>query len=197
MGKELAILVQPNVPLDDAELERLDSLARPHPTSATRAVQRGRGGTIRPRENRALVGNHQRPPPIENPQSKIENPRHPPLLIWAENPAPFFFTRDPIFRNAMENMARQTHAFVIANTIIPVDARGDTITNSAITLDPEGREVSRYDKIHLVPFGEYVPWLGAAGIGPQDHFRGRELCSRFQLPGGQVARRGHWRVHLL
>ena len=89
---------------------------------------------------------------------------HPPLLIWAENPAPFFFTRDPIFRNAMENMARQTHAFVIANTIVPLDASGDTITNSAFTLDPEGREVSRYDKIHLVPFGEYVPWWALPGL---------------------------------
>ena len=86
------------------------------------------------------------------------------MLVWAENPAPFFFTRDPVFRNAMENMARQTHAIVIANTIIPVDARGDTITNTAITLDPEGREVSRYDKIHLVPFGEYVPGWALPGL---------------------------------
>jgi apolipoprotein N-acyltransferase len=99
--------------------------------------------------------------PIQNPKSKIQNP---PLLVWAENPAPFYFTRDPVFRNTMQNMARQTHAIVILNTIIPVDAEGKAITNSAIVLDPQGREVSRYDKIHLVPFGEYVPGWALPGL---------------------------------
>jgi apolipoprotein N-acyltransferase len=104
-------------------------------------------------------------PPIENHKSPITNPSaHPALIIWAENPAPFFFTRDPVFRNAMISMARQAHAVVIANTIIPVDAEGKEITNSAITLDPDGHELSRYDKIHLVPFGEYVPWWALPGL---------------------------------
>ena len=186
MGKELAFLVQPNVPLDDAELDawipwrdptQLQQLVQfsvsaveqffpdnvaPAPGRHRRCRAKARRSAL-PRES---AGGAPGPAhPIQNPKSQIQNPpAHPPLLIWAENPAPFFFTRDPIFRNAMENMARQTHAFVIANTIIPVDAKGDTITNSAFTLDPEGREVSRYDKIHLVPFGEYVPGWALPGL---------------------------------
>jgi apolipoprotein N-acyltransferase len=159
-GRELAFLVQPNVPLDEAALEswvpwrdpsQLQQLVQLSVSSVeqflhTELMEPGGGSP---------VAAH----PIQNPKSKIETPgMHPPLLIWAENPAPFFFTRDPVFRSAMENMARQAHAVVIGNTIVPVDATGNTITNSAFTLDPEGREVSRYDKIHLVPFGEYVPW---------------------------------------
>jgi len=96
-----------------------------------------------------------------SPQGRLA---HPPLLIWAENPAPFFITSDRVFRNAMENMAQQTGSFVITNTIVPVDPKAETITNSAFTLDPSGREVSRYDKIHLVPFGEYVPWWALPGL---------------------------------
>lgn len=181
-AKELAFLVQPNVPLDDAELDawipwrdptQLQKLVQfsvnaveqfaPHNVASgfspalAGAVGSGlKPGATLPMESAADASAPT--PPTQNP------PAHPPLLIWAENPAPFFFTRDPIFRNALENMARQTHTFVIANTIIPLDARGDTITNSAITLDPEGREVSRYDKIHLVPFGEYVPAWALPGL---------------------------------
>jgi apolipoprotein N-acyltransferase len=210
-GKELAILVQPNVPLDDAELDawipwrdptRLQQLVqfsvnaveqfapdnvapgfspaasgaglKPGATSDTAAGPTPRAGL--PGEAAGSVPAHaiqnsksqiqnSADSAIQNPKSQIHNASaHPPLLIWAENPAPFFFTRDPIFRHAMENMARQTHAFVIGNTIIPADEKGDTITNSAFTLDPEGREASRYDKIHLVPFGEYVPWWALPGL---------------------------------
>jgi len=184
-GKELAVLVQPNVPLDDAQLNawiprrdptQLQNLVQfsesaaeqyfPHVApgfSPARTNARGATGVkstgLKPGATSDVRSD------IPNPKSEIQNSSaHPPLLVWAENPAPFFFTRDPIFRNTMENMARQTHAFVIVNTIIPVDAKEERITNSAITLDPEGREVSRYDKIHLVPFGEYVPWWALPGL---------------------------------
>jgi len=106
-------------------------------------------------------------PVMSNPQSKIQNPKSKidvPLLVWAENPAPFFFTRDPVFRNAMENMARETHAIVITNTIVPVDAQGDTITNTAITLGPTDAKSPGMNKNHLVPFGEYVPWWALPGL---------------------------------
>lgn len=165
-GKELAFLVQPNVPLSDAVMEswvpwrdptQLQELVR----FSVHAVQQylhdepkgsGAGSAVNTGQN-------------QNPGSPIQNPSaSPPLLIWAENPAPFFFTTDPIFRNAVENMARQTHAIVIVNTIIPLDRQGNTITNSAITVNPDGREVSRYDKIHLVPFGEYVPGWALPGV---------------------------------
>ena len=91
----------------------LDSVARPHPTSATRPVQRFRGRTVLVPDSVAPGSSASKTAQIAKfkmPQIE-QNRRNPsPLLIWAENPAPFFFTRDPIFRNAMENMARQTHA---------------------------------------------------------------------------------------
>lgn len=166
-GKELAILIQPNVPLDEAGIDAYIPWRDPIPLerlvefseSALEASVGEPSAAAEPGSGVAGAGQ------FLNPKSQIRNsPAHPPLLVWAENPAPFFFTRDPIFRNAVENMARQTHSMVIVNTIVPLDAKGESITNTAITLDPEGREVSRYDKIHLVPFGEYVPWWALPGL---------------------------------
>jgi len=149
MGKELAFLLQPNVPLEEAAAEAWAPWR--DPSQLQQLVQ-------------LSVTTVEQVSATAHPASPKDATAHPPLLIWAENPAPFFFTRDPIFRSAMENLARQTRAVVITNTIIPVDAKGETITNSAVTLDPDGREVSRYDKIHLVPFGEYVPWWALPGL---------------------------------
>jgi apolipoprotein N-acyltransferase len=188
-GKGLAILIQPNVPLDDAELENWVPWRDPAQLRAlvqfsVDAVKQfapesvGPGFSPEPGKARPIQNSKfkiQDSPlnqdskfkiqdsesQIENRQSTIDNPT---LLVWAENPAPFFFTRDPVFRNAMENMARDTHTIVITNTIVPLDAAGNSITNTAITLGPDGREVSRYDKIHLVPFGEYVPWWALPGL---------------------------------
>jgi apolipoprotein N-acyltransferase len=180
-GKETAILIQPNVPLDDAELESWAPWRDPTQLQklvhfSETAVQEIQDSEFKIQETpERAIAKHQSQianssaepvadgavPPLPNPKSKIQNPL---LLIWAENPAPFFFSGDPVFRTVMQNMARQTHAIVIANTIISLDPQGDAISNTAFTLDPAGREVSRYDKIHLVPFGEYVPWWALPGL---------------------------------
>jgi apolipoprotein N-acyltransferase len=82
----------------------------------------------------------------------------PDLIIWPESPAPFF-TNDPLLRQTLSGIATDAHAYVLAGTIGLV--RGvDTseIYNSAELVAPSGDWLARYDKIHLVPFGEYVPF---------------------------------------
>lgn len=89
-----------------------------------------------------------------------------PLIIWPENPAPFYFERDPIFRSAVERMAREARAYVVVGSVNYADPAGTQPKNSAMVLDPAGRVVLAYDKIHLVPFGEYVPaWAFPSLVG--------------------------------
>jgi apolipoprotein N-acyltransferase len=144
-GSSLAILVQPNVPLDEAAATAWAPWL--NPTKLTQLVNMSL---------QALATEERR----EAGASGAEARQHaggPPLIIWAENPAPFYFTRDVVFRTAVEGMARQGGAYVVVNTVVPLGAGLSKITNSAVVLDAEGREILQYDKMHLVPFGEYVP----------------------------------------
>lgn len=83
------------------------------------------------------------------------------ISIWPESPAPFL-TNDARFRAALSEMARKTHSWVIAGAIgsDPPVARGSAprLFNSAVLITPDGTWTSRYDKVHLVPFGEYLPF---------------------------------------
>jgi apolipoprotein N-acyltransferase len=79
----------------------------------------------------------------------------PRLVVWPETPAPFYLTEDAEFRTRMQNIARKLGAYFLIGYI---DAVGEGPANSAGLLNPMGEQISRYDKMHLVPFGEYVPF---------------------------------------
>ncbi len=96
-----------------------------------------------------------------------------PFIIWPENPAPFYFERDPIFSSAVERMARDAGAYAVVGSVNFADPEHRQPKNSAMVLDPGGRVVLAYDKIHLVPFGEYVPvWAFPDLVGKITHEAG-------------------------
>ncbi len=92
----------------------------------------------------------------------------PDLVVWPESPSPFY-VNDARFRSAIAGVAEKDHAYVVAGSLgEEAGAAGQTpqFYNSAALMSPAGKWVARYDKIHLVPFGEYVPFkslLGFAG----------------------------------
>ncbi len=78
----------------------------------------------------------------------------PDLVIWPETPGPFRLDEGAFFaRRAGEIAAGLDTAFLFGY----MDSIGDLPSNSAGMVSPSGEQVARYDKIHLVPFGEYVP----------------------------------------
>lgn len=86
--------------------------------------------------------------------------QRPDVIAWPESPAPFY-SGDPVFRQAISDIARQSQAWVVAGSIGVKNAtpgQPTQIFNSAVLVSPAGDWVSRYDKFHLVPFGEYVPF---------------------------------------
>ncbi|MGB9105126.1 MAG: apolipoprotein N-acyltransferase, partial [Terriglobales bacterium] len=83
----------------------------------------------------------------------------PDLVVWPESPAPFF-TTSPEFRAAVSDVARRAHATMVVGTLgVPNTGQpASQLYNSAAVIAPNGDWIARYDKIHLVPFGEYVPF---------------------------------------
>jgi apolipoprotein N-acyltransferase len=86
----------------------------------------------------------------------------PDLIVWPESPAPFF-TNDPLFREPVSQMARDTHTWVVTGAIgstsrMPGGETASRVFNAAALVSPSGDWTARYDKVHLVPFGEYLPF---------------------------------------
>jgi apolipoprotein N-acyltransferase len=83
----------------------------------------------------------------------------PALVIWPEMPASFYFFDDGFTRPFMEGIARRMNSFFLTGIVafVPGSNRTQPL-NSNVLLDPSGTLLAQYDKIHLVPFGEYIPW---------------------------------------
>lgn len=101
-----------------------------------------------------------------NRLSLVPGKRQPDLLVWPEAPAPFSF-QDPQFAAMASSLASHFHHPFLAGAIEWKPTQGSSSSaanaipapyNSALLFDGQGRRVFSYDKIHLVPFGEYEPF---------------------------------------
>jgi len=79
----------------------------------------------------------------------------PRLIVWPEIPAPAYYYEDAQFRELVNGLARRTQAWLLVN-VVPHDNEGSPL-NSVLLVSPTGEPAGRYDKMRLVPFGEYVP----------------------------------------
>ncbi len=90
------------------------------------------------------------------------------LILWPEFTVPLCFScTDPLsvrFRSALEGFVEDSGATLVVGSI-EVSGEGDQrhYFNSSLCLAP-GRAVSRYAKMHLVPFGEYTPYKTVFGF---------------------------------
>jgi apolipoprotein N-acyltransferase len=76
----------------------------------------------------------------------------PDLVIWPETSVPYLLERNPELAGIIADAAQG------ATTILGIQREdGLLFYNSMAVLDPAGEVTARYDKHHLVPFGEYIP----------------------------------------
>ncbi|MCA1633758.1 MAG: apolipoprotein N-acyltransferase [Acidobacteria bacterium] len=89
----------------------------------------------------------------------------PRVVIWPESPMNFTFARDSLLRERVARFVREHRTSLLLNSLEP--ALDDGGYNAAVLINEEARVAVQYDKIRLMPFGEYVPlprWMPGAGL---------------------------------
>ncbi len=82
----------------------------------------------------------------------------PSLIIWPETATPFFFQSEEKYRPPVLEIPEKTGAYLLFGSLSYEWSKGNVrYYNSAYLISPQKEVIGRYDKIHLVPFGEYVP----------------------------------------
>jgi apolipoprotein N-acyltransferase len=79
------------------------------------------------------------------------------LVIWPESSTPFMFEHDAAGRNAISALARDLGVALLFGSDQYEPGTPPRFYNSAFLLGPDGRTAAVYRKMHLVPFGEFVP----------------------------------------
>ena len=78
------------------------------------------------------------------------------VIIWPESTVPLSYSSNGFYREAIESTSR-THGVDIILGSVAEDAEDPSKIWNAAFLVSGGKTIAHYDKIKLVPFGEYVP----------------------------------------
>jgi apolipoprotein N-acyltransferase len=140
-------------------------------------------------------------------------------IIWPETAAPFFLANDPArLSQAGKIVPRYGLLITGAPSATPRDVKPFQVFNSVVAVDGQGRLTGRYDKHHLVPFGEFVPFRSllswsslniggtdfSAGDGPATiAWKGLppfspQICYEIIFPGAlfNPDKKPHWLLNL-
>ncbi|WP_407157235.1 apolipoprotein N-acyltransferase [Bradyrhizobium sp. STM 3557] len=85
------------------------------------------------------------------------------ILIWPESAFPFFLTREADAMAQIADLLQPGTVLITGSVRAPDGPRNARVTrayNSIYVIDHDGNILSVYDKLHLVPFGEYLPLQG-------------------------------------
>jgi apolipoprotein N-acyltransferase len=124
------------------------------------------------------------PPPYRSqqaPEGRVGDPRgldgvtH---LIWPESAFPFFLARDGDALSVIAGMLPPNTTLITgaARPVEPAPGRAKHAFNSVYVIDHHGSILASYDKLHLVPFGEYLPF--------EDLLERAGFAQLVDIPGG-------------
>lgn len=143
-------------------IRMIDNLMAAAPTARVAVIQGNidQGVKWDPAHQSAAIKTHQR-------LSLAAKSKNPDLIVWPESATPFylFYDQQPT-EMVMAGIEAVNIDFLIGSPSVAKQDGKVIYFNSAYLISPKTKNVSRYDKTHLVPYGEYVPlekWLPFLG----------------------------------
>jgi apolipoprotein N-acyltransferase len=106
------------------------------------------------------------------------------LIVWPEAALPVILEDEPEYFRRVQELAKSIQTPLLLGAV----TRREDYYNSAVLVSRDGQEIARYDKLHLVPFGEYIPLRGGLfkfleGIIPIGDIRRGSAYTLFPLSG--------------
>jgi apolipoprotein N-acyltransferase len=127
------IAIQPNVPMSGLKSEDRARLQERHVQLSEKVLKE-----------------------VRNNEQLANNEGQKTIIIFPESPMNFEYARDREFQQFLKQFALRNDVSVLFNAAEPT-INGEGLYNSAVLVNERGERIAQYDKIHLVPFGEYVP----------------------------------------
>jgi len=93
--------------------------------------------------------------------TKLASKDGPDIIIWPETSAPGLFNADEELRAKIVNLVKDINTPLLIGAATSSAANADTYFNSALLFSGDGDLIGQYNKLHLVPFGEFIPFEGA------------------------------------
>jgi apolipoprotein N-acyltransferase len=114
------------------------------------------------------------------------------LIVWPETAAPIFFQNIDDKHRFIISIAQEAKSYLLFGSPSYRTENGmNYFSNSAYLISPSGNIEGRYDKMHLVPYGEYVPlrkvffFLEKLVVGVGD-FRPGEVLAPLMMDGEKI-----------
>jgi apolipoprotein N-acyltransferase len=158
----VVVALQPNVPMEPTQsVAEMEALVERHLRMSEAALRAWEDGSFETNGAAAVVDEARKK---QLAAARTESPR---VVVWPESPMNFQYANDTRFRETVAAFTTRNRASVLFNSLEPAPAGG--AYNAAVLVNEEGRPVAQYDKIRLLPFGEYVPlprWLPGVNLIP-------------------------------
>ncbi|HEX8184294.1 MAG TPA: apolipoprotein N-acyltransferase, partial [Blastocatellia bacterium] len=160
-GSVPVAVIQPNIPIDGNwdDPKFTDQMIMRHVSLSEQAIKDYEKEPASNHEaSRANVSSSSSDSPVTqaSQRAKID------LVIWPESPMNFAYDRDEELRRRLAGFTSRNRVYLLMNSWgFPKDTqKAEGMYNSALVIGPSGEKIAEYDKIALVPFGEYVPARG-------------------------------------
>ncbi|MEP6900174.1 MAG: apolipoprotein N-acyltransferase, partial [Actinomycetota bacterium] len=152
------IAVQPNVPMSGLTYEKYQQVLAQHIRLAEKAFDLNLSKFVEAQmQSRSKSETFEESQKFYTEFFKKQFQDKPKIIIFPESPMIFQYGRDEDLQKFLRDFAVRNNASILFNSA-EMTKDNKRALNSAVMINEKGEKIAQYDKIHLLPFGEYIPF---------------------------------------